>query len=88
MEAVCVKLDEKFLKDMDDVMETYNYMTRTEFIRDALRAKIKELKDDPVIKALRKFQGSAKVHVSDERLREIREEVGREYAKKFGIELD
>ena len=88
MEAICVKLDENFLKNMDKTMKENNYTTRTEFIREALRDKLKELKDDPVIKALRKFQGSAKVHVSDERHEEIREQVGREIAEKFGIKLD
>ena len=88
MEAVCVKFDEKFLKDMDKVMEDYNYITRTEFIRESVRARMMELERDPVLKALWELKGSAKTHVSDERLHEIREEIARKYAKKFGVELD
>ena len=33
-------------------------------------------------------KGSAKVRTSDEELEKIREEVAREYAKKFNIKLD
>ncbi len=51
-------------------------------------AEIKEEKADEFLKALQKFKGSAKVKVSDEELHRIREEVVREYAKKFGIKLD
>jgi len=47
-----------------------------------------KLEDDPFLKALIKFKGSAKVKVSDEELEKIREEVGKEYAKKFNIKLD
>jgi len=41
-----------------------------------------------VIEQLRKFKGSAKFQTTDEQREKIREEVGREYAKKFGIKLD
>lgn len=46
------------------------------------------VKTDEFLKALEKFKGSAKVKTSDEEFEKIREEVGREYAKKFGIKLD
>ena len=45
MEAVCVKMDENLLKNMDKTMKENNYTTRTEFIRESIRDKIKELKD-------------------------------------------
>ncbi len=46
------------------------------------------IKKDIVVKAIEKFKGSSKLHVSDKRLHEIREEVAEEYAKKFGSELN
>ena len=88
MEAICIKLDERTLKAVDSSIKMHNYATRTDFIRDAVRDKLKQLEKDNFIKALEKFKGSAKTHTSDERLHEIREEVAREYAKKFGIKLD
>ncbi|MBN1377580.1 hypothetical protein JW949_04600 [Candidatus Woesearchaeota archaeon] len=76
------------MKKIDNLIKPMNFNNRTEFIRESIREKLNEIEEDPVIRALRKFKGSAKKHVSDERLEEIREEVGREIAKEFGIKLD
>jgi len=81
-------LDERTLKAVDSSIKMHNYATRTDFIRDAVRDKLKQLEKDNFIKALEKFKGSAKVQTTDEQREQIREEVGREFAKKFGIKLD
>ena len=65
-----------------------HYSTKTEFIREAVRDKLKQIEGDKFLMALKRFQGAAKVHVSDEQLHETREKIAREYAKKFGISLD
>ena len=88
MEAICVKLDENVMKNMDKNIKEFNYSTRTDFIREAIRDKLRELQKERVIEQLRKFKGSAKFQTTDEQREKIREEVGREYAKKFGIKLD
>lgn len=88
MEAICVKLDGRILRNIDDSMRDHNYTTRTDFIREAIRDKLKELEKDKAINELKKFMGAAKVRVSDERHEQIRNEVAKEYAKKFGIKLD
>ncbi|MBI4919076.1 hypothetical protein HY837_04040 [archaeon] len=88
MEIVSFKLQEVIIKQIDRVLKQFHFNNRTEFIREAIRSKLIELETDPVLKALRKFQGAAKVKVSDERLEEIREQVFRKHAKKFGVELD
>jgi len=88
MEAVCVKLDDGTLKSLDSSMKKFNYTTRTDFIREAIRDKLKELEKDRAIMELKKFMGAAKTRVSDKRHEEIRKEVGKEYAKKFGVRLD
>ncbi|HLC98910.1 MAG TPA: ribbon-helix-helix domain-containing protein [Candidatus Nanoarchaeia archaeon] len=88
MEAVCVKLDKRILKTVDKSIREHNYSTRTDFIREAIRDKLRDLQKDRFMKEIERFKGSAKVKVSDERLEEIREKVGRDYAKKFGIKLD
>lgn len=43
MEAVCIKLEENLLTDIEQTMKTYRYSTKTEFIREAIRDKINEL---------------------------------------------
>ena len=87
MEAICVKLDDKFLKNIDFSIKKHNYTTKTDFIREAIRDKLRELEKEDAIKKLENFLGSAKTRVSDKRHEEARKEVVREYAKKFGIKL-
>jgi len=40
---ISLKLEKSFLRVMKEVMKKHNYMTKTEFIREAIRDKIKEL---------------------------------------------
>ncbi|MDD4878006.1 MAG: hypothetical protein PHO02_03145 [Candidatus Nanoarchaeia archaeon] len=88
MEAVCIKMDTRIMEEMESCIEEENYSTKTEFIREAIREKIKAIKKEHALKMLEANLGAAKVRVSDKRHAEIREQVGREYAKKYGIELD
>ena len=90
METVSFKVQGEILKRIDSILKPLNFNNRTEFIREAIRTKLNQVEEekDPFLKVLRKFQGSAKVKVSDKRHREIREQVGREIAQKFGIKLD
>lgn len=43
MENISLKLEKEFLKIIETVMKKHNYMTKTEFIREAIREKIKVL---------------------------------------------
>ena len=89
MEMITFKLQEGIVKKISKVLRPLNFSNRTEFIRESIREKLNRIEEkDSVIKALERFKGAAKVHVSDERLHEVREEVARKYAKKFGIKLD
>jgi metal-responsive CopG/Arc/MetJ family transcriptional regulator len=45
MENISLKLEKEFLKAIEAVMKKHNYMTRTEFIREAIREKIKKLEE-------------------------------------------
>jgi metal-responsive CopG/Arc/MetJ family transcriptional regulator len=86
MEAVCVKMDEHLLKSMDETMKENNYMTRTEFIRESIRSKMRELAKEKAIAVLEKYRGASKVHVSDEEHERIREKVFRDFGKKHGLD--
>ena len=88
MEIVTFKLQEEILKKIDSLLKPLHFNNRTEFIREAVREKLKKIETEKFMKKLAKFKGSAKTHVSDERLHEIRDEVAKEYAKKFGVDLD
>jgi metal-responsive CopG/Arc/MetJ family transcriptional regulator len=48
MENVSLKIEENFLKAIEKVMAKHNYMTKTEFIREALRDKIRRLEEKEI----------------------------------------
>lgn len=88
MEIITFKIQEEIVKKIDGLLKPLNFNNRTEFIREALREKLRDLEKDRAINALEKFKGLSNKIVSDKRLEEIREQVGKEYAKKFGIKLN
>jgi len=49
MENVSLKLEPNFLSAIEKVMKKHNYMTKAEFIREALRDKIKKLEEKEIL---------------------------------------
>ena len=49
MENVSLKLEPNFLLAINKVMKKHNYMTKAEFIREALRDKIKVLEEREIL---------------------------------------
>ncbi len=45
MENISLKLEKEFRKAMEELMKKHNYMTKTEFIREAIREKMKKLEE-------------------------------------------
>ncbi len=87
MESITIKVEMNLAKEIDTAMKS-NYSTKTEFIREAIRDKIKEIKKEKAIDELKKYFGKAKTRTTDVEERKIRNDVGRKFAEKFGIELD
>jgi len=85
MESISLKLDDTFLKDIERTMKNNRYTTKTEFIREAIRDKIKQLEREEAIRKLATFKGSLKSKMSDEETGVI---AVKEIAKKFGLSLD
>jgi metal-responsive CopG/Arc/MetJ family transcriptional regulator len=83
MEAITLKLDGKILKEIDANLARYRYSTRTEFIRDAVRAKLSEMEKGQLLKAVKALAGSSKRKTADEQLHRVREELAKEYEQKF-----
>jgi metal-responsive CopG/Arc/MetJ family transcriptional regulator len=89
MQTISLKIGSKLISQMKKTIDTNGYSTKTEFIREAIRDKIREKEKEMVIRRLEELKGFAKdKHVTDEDLREAREKIGKEYAKRFGIKLD
>lgn len=49
MENISLKMEEGFVKVIDKVMKKHNYMTKTEFIREAIRDKIRKLEEKEIL---------------------------------------
>jgi len=82
-EMITVKLDDRFLGDIDSVVKNSGYQNRTEFIRNALREKVEEAKMKEAMMKLAHLKGASKKKTSDEDLERIREKVFDEFEKKF-----
>ena len=49
MENVSLKLEKNFLHAIEKIMKKHNYMTKTEFIRESIRDKIRKLEEKEII---------------------------------------
>jgi len=86
MESITIKVEENLAKEIDNAMKPY-YSTKTEFIREAIREKLIALRKEQAIEELKKHFGKAKTKTSYKEERKIRESVGKQFAKKFGVNL-
>ena len=87
MESITIKVEESLASEINSAINPY-YSTKTEFIREAIREKLKNIKKEKAIYALKDYFGKAKTKTSLKEDRIIREKVGKEFAKKFSINLD
>jgi metal-responsive CopG/Arc/MetJ family transcriptional regulator len=49
MENVSLKLEENFMKAIESIMKKHNYMTKTEFIRESIRDKMRRLEEKEIL---------------------------------------
>jgi metal-responsive CopG/Arc/MetJ family transcriptional regulator len=49
MENVSLKIESNFMQAIQKVMKKHNYMTKTEFIREAIRDKIRKLEEKEIV---------------------------------------
>ncbi len=71
-EMITLKLDSVFLKDIDSIVSRSGYQNRTEFIRNALREKIEEVKLKEAMISLGHLKGASKKKTSDEDVEKLR----------------
>jgi len=85
MEAVSLKLGDSFLKDMEKAMKKHRYSTKTEFIREAIREKLRDLEKEEALMRVRKLYGAGtgKRKITDADIHRAGEEVFKEFEKKF-----
>jgi Arc/MetJ-type ribon-helix-helix transcriptional regulator len=86
MEHVSIQLDSAMARQVEKDMREFNYSTRTEFIRESIRDKLKRLAEERerrkawkalfAARGIFKGQGKAK---TDEEFYKLREEAGKEF---------
>jgi len=85
MESITIKVEESFAKEIEKAMKP-NYSTKTEFIREAIRDKLMKLRNQKIDENLLKNFGASKVKTPLWKDEMIREQVGKEYLKRFNLE--
>ena len=82
MSVITFRLDKNSEKKLEEKLQTHRYTTKTEFIREAIRDKIKNLEKDELIM---KMYGTSKRKTTNKQLHKAGSEVIKELEKKFGI---
>lgn len=85
MEAISLKLEGSFLGDIEEVMKKHRYTTKTEFIREAIRDKIKELEKEEALLRVKKLYGTSKRKTTDEQIHKAGEKAFKELENDFGV---
>jgi len=71
-EMITIKLEDQFLKEIDSVVEREGYQNRTEFIRNALREKLEDVKMKEAVIELARLKGAAKKKISPDEYEKVR----------------
>ena len=83
MESISLKLENTFLKDIESIMKKHRYSTKTEFIREAIRDKIKDLEKEELIARAESLYGASKRKTTDEELHKAGEKAFRELEREL-----
>ena len=68
METISIRLDEGMMNKLGALMKRHHFATLTEFVRDAIRNRIKELEHEELQRQIARLAGSSKRKTSDEQL--------------------
>ena len=83
MESISLKLEGEFLKDIQSIMKKHRYSTKTEFIREAIRDKIKDLEKEELLLKAKMIYGASKRKTSDEDIHKAGEKAFRELEREL-----
>lgn len=83
MEAVSLKLEDSFLRDIESIMKKHRYTTKTEFIREAIRDKIRDLEKEELLLRAKNLYGASKRKTTDEEIHKAGEKAFRELEQEL-----
>ncbi len=84
-ELVTFKLDSEFLKEVDGISKKSGFSNRTDFIRNALREQVDEIKLKSAMIRLSKLKGKSKKKITNKDIHTVREKVLQDLSKKKGF---
>lgn len=82
-EMITLKLDDKFLDDIDGIVKKEGYHNRTEFIRNALREQVNKAKMKQTIMELAHLKGKSNRTISNKEYEQARKKAFEELEKKI-----
>lgn len=85
METISIRLDEGMMNKLNSLMRKYHFATLTEFIREAIRNRIKELEQEELQKQIVRLSGSSKRKTTEEQLHEAGKNAFEKLERKFKI---
>lgn len=83
MKSISLKLENEFLNDIANIMKKHRYTTKTEFIREAIRDKIKDLEKEELILRAKALYGASKRKTTDEDLHKAGEKAFQELEREL-----
>lgn len=83
METISIRLNEEMMRKLEALMKKHHFATLTEFVREAIRIKMKELEQEDIQRQIARLAGSSKRKTSDEDLHKVREKLENLYNEKF-----
>lgn len=82
-ELITFKMEHKFLEEVDSTAKEAGFQNRTEFIRNALREKVDDVKLKKAMLEIAHLKGAAKKKTTEAEYERIREQVFKEFESKF-----
>jgi Arc/MetJ-type ribon-helix-helix transcriptional regulator len=82
--TISIRFEDTFLRDIEAAMRGNRYSTKAEFVREAIRDKIKGLETQKALLRLEAAYGASKKKTTAAQLRKARELAIRDLEKKLG----
>jgi Arc/MetJ-type ribon-helix-helix transcriptional regulator len=87
MDVLTVRLDNNISKKIDVILKEFNYSTKTDFVREAIRTKVTEFEETrerkEILKNLEKNFGSIKTNKSIKENNILIKKAGEEFIREF-----
>ncbi|MEK6889305.1 MAG: ribbon-helix-helix domain-containing protein [Nanoarchaeota archaeon] len=83
MDTISIRIDEETMNELAKLMRKNHFSTTTEFVREAIRDKMKELEKEEILKQVARLAGSSKRKTTDEMLHVAGEKVFKKLEEKF-----